>query len=468
MSIEVELVRDYMSGEEVPAGRLPIARSMLADAVAAETGTDDPSVVAVGSRPGRTRSRRLARWSVGVAAAVAASAVLILQVVPAAKAPTSVAAAAEIFRLADSVQPAPPLQAGQWSDYRMHGVLLARVGGVGKTPTPDAKASIPIALEVWSNSTDATCTSQQFGTASFASPVNARAWGAIGLIDTPANQPVTGCAGGVETANGAESALAAIDVSTLTHNPATLAAELQAGSTGITAVDRAATGEPTHLAGFVRLTDLLVGPISGGWSGLGQEMLRTMARLPGVIPLGRTTAHSGQTGLSFSTSPQVVENPRTGAVVARYSEPTVVLDPGTGALLEARNFDIPVLQAAAQDFVGSPSAPVYTEGVSYGVTAEWVDPVAPPGVVGRASLPAWISTFHIIEAVTKPTTTNQEVSDLVNPLFGNGDFGAADDDTPNPGVTTYDFNIRGSSAEEDSDVAALTASGLFATVVVTM
>jgi hypothetical protein len=193
-----------------------------------------------------------------------------------------------------------------------------------------------------------------------------------------------------------------------------------------------------------------------------------MARLPGVIPLGRTTAHSGRTGLSFSTSRQVELNPRTGTVVAKWSGPTVVLAPRTGALLEARNFDIPVLQSAAQDFVGSLSAPVYTEGVSYGITAEWVDPVAPPGVVDQASLPPWIGTFHIIEAVTKPTTTTQEVSTVVNPLLGNGGFGAADENTPGSDVTTYDFTLTGSAAEEHSVVAVLTASGLFTRIAIKM
>jgi hypothetical protein len=74
---------------------------------------------------------------------------------------------------------------------KCEGALSADVSsaGVGGTPTPDAQASIPIASEVWSNSTNATCASQQLGTASFASPVNAQAWHAIGLLDTPAHQP---------------------------------------------------------------------------------------------------------------------------------------------------------------------------------------------------------------------------------------------------------------------------------------
>jgi hypothetical protein len=222
------------------------------------------------------------------------------------------------------------------------------------------------------------------------------------------------------------------------------------------------------VAGFVRLTVLLVGPISGGWPEFGQEMLRTMALLPGVTPLGPTTSHSGTTGIGFTTGHQVTLNPLTGAVTSMWSGPTVVLDAQTGALLEARNFTIPVLQTAAQDFVGSPSAPVYTEGVSYSITTEWIDPVAPPSVVEQDALPSWMSTVHIIEAVTNPTATQQQVSAVVNPFLGNGDSVAADNGAPSAGRTTYDITIVGSAANEATVVGALTDSGLFANVKVVM
>jgi hypothetical protein len=190
-----------------------------------------------------------------------------------------------------------------------------------------------------------------------------------------------------------------------------------------------------------------------------------MALLPGVVSLGPTTSHSGKTGIGFSTGQQVTLNPQTGAVTSKWSGPTVVLDAQTGALLEARNFDIPVLQTAAQHFVGSLSAPVYTEGVSYGITTEWIDPVAPPSVIGQSALPSWANTFHIIEAVAKATTTDPQVSTVVNPfLVGNGDSAATYDNVP----TTYDITIVGTAADGDAVVAALTASGLFTSVTVMM
>ena len=257
-----------------------------------------------------------------------------------------------------------------------------------------------------------------------------------------------------------------IDVSNITHDPTTLAAQLQDGTTGIQPIDEHAAQDPASVAGFVRLTALLVGPTSGQWSGFGQEMLETMALLPGVISLGDMTSHSGAAGVGFSTATRVTLNPSTGAVSSSppFSPPTVILDPQSGTLLEARNFDIPVLQSAAQDFVGSPSAPVYTQGVGYGITAQWIDPVAAPSVIAPDALPSWISTFHIIEAVTKASTTDSEVSAVLNPFLGQGNSAFSEGTMPAPGQTTYDIAVMGTAANEQNVAAALTASGLFVSV----
>ncbi len=399
--------------------------------------------------------------------AAAAIAVVILQVVPSSNVATPEAAAAEISRLADAVQPAPPLLPGQWYQYQLQGSLSADVSTVGNTPTPDADASIPVSIGQWSNATGAVCTSQQFGTANFASPVNAQAWQAIGLVATPANQPATGCSAGLEASMGGGGSLTPIDVSNITQDPATLATQLQEGSTGIQKIDQTAKEEDSpSVAGFTRLTVLLVGPTSGQWSGFGQEMLKTMALLPGVISLGTMTTHSGASGLAFSTGTAVTMNPETGAVTSGLSipPPTVILDPQSGALLEARNVNIPVLQSAAQDFVGSPSAPVYTEGVSYGITTQWIDPVAALNVIAPDALPSWISTFHIVEAVTNASANEAQLSEVLDPFLGNGNSANSEGDAPAPGQTTYDITIMGTAANEQAVVSALTASGLFASI----
>ena len=467
MSNELDLVSDFMNSHELAPADLATARDILDKTIQEEVGERSAVV-----EP-QTSARRRPRWStartrVAVAgvAAVAASAVLILQVVPTADSHPPVAAAAQISRLAASVQPAVPLAPGQWSSVQMTGQVLAKVGTVGEIPTPDAQASVPLSIGVWSNSTGTTCTSQQFGTATFAGPANAQAWQAIGLIATPTNQPVTGCVAGVQAALGGGMALTPIDVAELTHDPATLAKELQNGTTGVTSIDESARGGSDRQTAFARLVTLIVGPTSGAWSDYGQEMLETMALLPGVISLGKMTAHSGSTGEAFSTENVVAMNPVTGAVESSIPSPIVVLDPTTGALLEARNFSIPVLQSAGQDFVGSPDAPVFTEGVSYGISTTWIDPVGKPTVITGASLPTWIAGFHSIEAVTIPNPDPMAISRVLDQFVGNGNSSFDAPGLPGPDQTTFELTVTDPSTNIEAVVAALNASGLFQSVTV--
>jgi len=439
MSSELDLVQDFMNVDDVPATELVGARSVFDEAIRSESQPDSAGVGAVGPnhRPWRL-SRRRTGWVVAALAAVAAGALLIVQVVPTPKTRPPVAAAAQISHLAAAVQPTPLLQAGQWSSYQLTGLLTASVSTVGKTPTPNAQASIPIGLQVWSNSTGTTCTSQQFGTATFAGPVNADAWHALGLIDAPTNQPVTDCAAGVQAAMSAGTDLAYLNVSKLTQQPNLLASQLQTGTTGISSIDQTTVGNPAGLAAFLRLTALIVGPTNGGWPGLNEELLQTMALLPGVTSTGSETAHSGQTGMAFSTSQRPLD-PTTGQVISSWTPPIIILDPTTGALLEARNFTIPVLPEAAQDFVGSPSAPVYTNGVSYGISAQWIDPVGAASVIDQAALPTWIATFHVIEAIGLPNVASQTMANVFNQFLGTGNSAFDDWNSPTSDQTTFDI-----------------------------
>jgi hypothetical protein len=276
---------------------------------------------------------------------------------------------------------------------------------------------------------------------------------------------------------GGGSAMTPINVSRLTHDPTVLAQELQLGTTGVDSVDQMSTPEMKsssqpeteallHRTAFARLAVLIVGPTSGAWSGYNQEMLRTMALLPGVDSLGRMTAHSGRPGLGFSTGNVVLMNPKTGATTVVPPSPVVLLDPETGALLEARNFSIPVLGSAAQDFVGSPTAAVYADGVSYGVSTEWIDPVPGPSVVDQAVLPAWISGFHSIEAIGNPNVNGQALADAINPYLGDGNSAFDDWNSPTPSQTTLEITISNPATSVSTVVAALNASGLFQSVVV--
>jgi hypothetical protein len=460
---ELDLVRDFMAGLDASESELGQARSVLDAAIALENGRgpgghDRP----VAPRP-RRRSRRSFRWGIAATVVAAACVVAIFAAVPSAKMPTSEAAAAEIARLAETVQPVPPLAEGQWYQYELQGELSAHVTSGTNAAPVTSTADIPISIGEWANSTTAVCSSQQFGTVTFDDPADAQAWQTLGLTTTPANQPATGCSAGYEASlGGGGTPVGPIDVSNITHDPATLADQLQRGSTGISKIDGYATGQPARVVGFLRLTDLLVGPVEGQWSGFGQEMLDTLSLLPGIVSLGTMTSHSGMSGPAFSMPKQVTLNPTNGAQTYTFTPPTVILDPQDGDLLEVRNLDISVLQSAAQDFVGNANALVYADGVSYGTTALWIDPVSGLQVIGQAALPSWMTTFHIIEAVTS-STAQQSVSAVINPYLGHGGS-AYSGSVAGSDQTIYDITILGSEAEVQSAVAALTTSGLFSSV----
>lgn len=455
MSTELELVHDYMGDVEVEESELLAAWSILDSAINKEREIQ-AGAVPFARRPGARRSRRVARWSAGIAA-IAATILLTLQILPASKATIPVsAAAAQIAKLVDGVKPLPPLREGQWSSYQLRGDLTANVEVQTEPPTTTS-ASVPFDLSEWSNATGASCTSQQLGAASFATPADAQAWHAVGLVDTPANQPSTGCS----INSGADGMFPVLDGSQLPHDPATLVTQLQSGptgkgSTGIPEVDGAAYDTPDDEAAFCRLTLLLVGPIAGAWPGLGQELLRTMALLPGVVPLGTSTTNSGKEGLAFTSGPQ------PGVAI-----PVVVLDPNSGSLLEARDLDMMLLASGAWDFVGSSSAPVANDGGGYGLTARWIDPVASPEIVDQSTLPSWTSDIHIVEAVLKSTTTSAQVNALAQPFLAKGDIWAGSEDKAGTLIAS-DITVDGTSADERTLVAALTTSGLFESISVKM
>jgi hypothetical protein len=361
----------------------------------------------------------------------------------------------------------PPLGPGQWYQYQLRGAITANVSSGTTTAPITSTATIPIAIGEWSNATSAVCTSEQFGTVTFATAADAKAWQTMGLVTTPANQPATGCSAGIQASPGiGGTPIGPIDVTNLTHDSATLATELQDGTTGIAAIDHYLAPQQfqDRTLAFRRLTKLLVGPIDGQWSGFGQEMLRTLALLPGIISLGTMGTHSGGEGLAFSMPTQVSINPASGTPVYSYLPPTLILDPQDGTLLEVRNLDYPVLQSAAQDFVGSPTALVYSDGVGYGTTAAWIDPVSGLQAIDSSSVPSWINAIHIIEAVTAPSTTESQLSQLINPYLGNGNMDAADDNVPAKGQETDDITIMGSLATAQNVANTLTASGLFTSV----
>ena len=252
-----------------------------------------------------------------------------------------------------------------------------------------------------------------------------------------------------------------IDVSNLTRDPTTLVGELKTGTTGIPSVDQSRTGESANQSAFIRLAELMVGPTAGAWTGFGQEMLRTLSLMPGVVSLGQSPAHSGAMGQAFSTPNQTSNKLQQGSTSSDWKSPVLVLDQNSGQLLEARNFPIPVLQAAGTDFIENPSEQTFSGGVSYGVSTKWVDPLSPLALVPPDSVPSWISQFHIIETSAATGIARQTAIDEIQRVLG-GNISVFESGT---GQSTFDITFKGGEINASASVASLEASGLFRSVV---
>jgi hypothetical protein len=155
-------------------------------------------------------------------------------------------------------------------------------------------------------------------------------------------------------------------------------------------------------------------------------------------------------------------DPITGTV---GSGPTVILDAQTGALLEVSGINLSVSFSAAMDFVGGPDAPMLRQGGSYGATMEWVDPVGDPTVVTTDTLPPWITDVHIVQAVTVPNASGTKIDNALRPFLGQT-AESLWNQQPTPSQNTYVITLTGTQADTDRVVAALTASGEFASVIV--
>ena len=226
--------------------------------------------------------------------------------------------------------------------------------------------------------------------------------------------------------------MAAIDVGDLTHDAGTLATELQDGTTRIPVVDGAATGDPALEAGFVRLTDLLVGPTTGTWVGFGQEMLQTLALLPGVVSQGTVTAHSGHRGLGFSTERVVSTtpgperrwmglHPRRSSSIRRRG---CCSRPGTSPSRSWK--ERPRISSAVPRPRCTPTA---------WVTGSQLNGSTRSGrqvLVGPTAIPAWIDSFHLIEAVTE-APYDPRLSAVLDPFLGHGNMAFSDDWGPEGG-----------------------------------
>lgn len=118
--------------------------------------------------------------------------------------------------------------------------------------------------------------------------------------------------------------------------------------------------------------------------GFRKALLEALPTIPGVRSLGETSTGLGRSGLGFSAKNIL-------------GTTTVVVDPRTGALLEARNTD----------------DDAFTFGPQANVDIQWLDPTGTPKVVGHGSLPP--------RAILR-SPPNQ----AVNVTFKSGDLPAAE------------------------------------------
>jgi hypothetical protein len=424
------------------------------------------SQVPRGRRPQRTRGFVL----VGAVMAVVA-AVLIVALLPVVgHRPTSEAAAAQLHRLADNAanQPALQLANDQWLHSKQEVSFFAQVSQVGSTPTPDAQATVRAAIQEWANGVGESCTSATASPAQFASSANEAAWHAAGLLDIPNEQPVTGCTtvGGATGTNGLGLAegTGVTDVSGLPTDPTALAHKLETGTTGIAGLDQISSSNQS--AGFERAAALLIGPTTGASPTFNAALLNALAMLPGIARLGETNTHSGTSGLGFAAN----------SVLGRS---VIVLDSATGALLEAQNVEDQGPFTSLESSYLAPTPGIGTEGGTFRVIIQWLDPIGSPSVVGRDSFPPGLNPSPspvrvagtIIAADANVGVTYEQLETLetqLKLLYGQPASQAYSHSQLNPEdhPTALTLLLTGPESQVSNYVAALKASGLFFSVVV--
>jgi hypothetical protein len=353
---------------------------------------DDVWPVLRHNQPRRRRSRPA--FVLGGAVAVAAAALLVVVVLPNAsntQVHQPVAPAAQLRQIAARAagQPISSLNADQWLQTRQTVAFSAQVTEVGTTPTPEAQASVQATINTWSNTNGQACVSVSASAdpARFQGPSNEAAWKAAGLSDTPVNQPIPGCTT-ITTDENQPSGSAAntdvIDVWGLPTNASVLAHQLTTGTTGILKLDRLTTDGDQNL-GFERAAILLVGPDAGVGPEFSSELYRALAMMSGIRSLGTVKTHTGLNGKGFSAE-------------TSSGQSTIVVDPASGTLLEARDLhDQALFSAIAESYV-----------------TRWLDPLGMTTVVNNQTLPA--STDVAIFATAQTSATYSQLNAFIGEL----------------------------------------------------
>jgi len=260
-----------------------------------------------------------------------------------------------------------------------------------------AEATIDLSVQKWSTATGETCTALTADPAQFATPAQQAAWTGLGLLTLPQPSTADQCLEGTDGAppDAITGAGQLIDVSALPTDPQTLDQELESHTTGISVLDQMSPDLAAPNLAFQRAAMLLIGPTVGASAQFSASLFQAIALIPGVVAIGPTTTHDGQTGQGFASGPG-------------SGQTTIVVDPTTGRLLEVRGLDdSTALGSIATNYLAG--GPLHVGQYSTGL--QWIDPVGSPTVVSLADLPAGVPTY--VFATTIPSVTLAQLQPLI-------------------------------------------------------
>jgi hypothetical protein len=392
------------------------------------------------------RLRVLALAGVGCAVALALALALVL---PGRNQKYPEAEASQLAEIATNAaaQPQVTLNRGQWVATTAKLSFQASVTrGVDPLANP-AQASIDGTIGIWEDGFGQVCTSTTLGTADFPSTGSEDAWNTLGLLDSPANQPVMGC-----TVNSGGSLL---DDSQFSTDPTVLAQQIEALSSPVQ------LGARKNIA---EVANILMGPAIGSSPALVSAVYGALSILPDIHALGMVTTHSGASGLGYMTPSS------SGAT-------TIIVDPSTGALLEVQN--LPFITALA-NFVQSlaasymdPNSDLISQMPSLSSNISWLDPTSTFQIVDASALPSGLSPapepIATLIVTTKAGVSDDNMVQLLNRIADQVGGGVAETGYGRGADgDTYDYKFTGSESALSTVVAQFRDSALIASVTVNM
>jgi hypothetical protein len=197
--------------------------------------------------------------------------------------------------------------------------------------------------------------------------------------------------------------------------------------------------------------------LSGSSPALHGAIFKALALMPGVRALGETTTHTGATGLGFDAP---VNSPTANIAI--------VVDPQTGALLEARNLGIDLGTDPLS--LGSFTTPAFPASQNYSgqFVTQWMDPSTSAQVVDSTSLPSELhpspAPTALLTATVEPGSSSEQISALYQQMaqqFGDLDFTFGGEAT-----TTMTFGYNGPASGVQAVADALRSSPIVVSVTV--